>query len=296
METWVDRYMTFLSVEKGVSLHTLEAYGRDLARHTGFLRSIGRGAWEDVAAEDILAWLARLREEGLKARSANRALAALKGFYRFLLREGVRRENPLAEIHHGKVWMRLPDTLSRREMDLLIGQPGLATPEAVRDTAMLELLYASGLRVTELATLTLGSINWQVGYLVTMGKGEKERVVPVGQAALSVLRRYVDEVRPGLLRGGDTDVLFLNRRGQGLSRQGLWKIVRKYALRAGIGKRVYPHTFRHSFATHLLEGGADLRSVQLMLGHADISTTQVYTHVTRERLKDVHSRFHPRGR
>jgi integrase/recombinase XerD len=296
MEVWVDRYMAFLSVEKGVSLHTLEAYSRDLNRHVDFLRSAGRRGWADVTAEDTLAWLARLREEGLKARSANRALAALRGFYRFLLREGVREENPLTDIRHGKVWMHLPDTVSRKEMELLIRQPGLGTPEGVRDTAMLEMLYASGLRVSELASLTLGSINWQVGYLVTLGKGGKERVVPVGQAALSILRRYVDDVRPGLLPGGDTDILFLNRRGRGWSRQGLWKLVRRYAARAGIGKRVYPHTFRHSFATHLLEGGADLRSVQLMLGHADISTTQIYTHVTRERLKDVHSRFHPRGK
>ncbi len=250
----------------------------------------------DVTTDDMLAFLSHLREEGLKARSANRALAALRGFYRFLLREGVREENPLVDIHHGKVWMHLPDTVSRQEMENLLRQPGLDRPEAVRDTAMLEMLYASGLRVSELASLTLGSINWQVGYLVTFGKGGKERVVPVGRVALSVLRRYVEEVRPGLLKGGDTDVLFLNRQGRGLSRQGLWKMVRRYADRAGIRKQVHPHMFRHSFATHLLEGGADLRSVQLMLGHADIATTQIYTHVTREHLKDVHSRFHPRGK
>lgn len=296
MEAWMDRYMAFLSVEKGVSLHTLEAYSRDLNRHADFLRSAGRRDWADVTADDILAFLGRLREEGLKPRSANRILAAMRGFYRFLLREGHRQENPLADIRHGKVWMSLPDTLSRQEMELLIRQPGLGSPEAVRDTAMLEMLYASGLRVSELTSLTLGGVNWQVGYLVTLGKGGKERVVPVGHPALSVLRRYVEDVRPGLSKGGDTDVVFLNRRGRGLTRQGVWKIVRRYAVRAGIGKKVYPHTFRHSFATHLLEGGADLRSVQLMLGHADISTTQVYTHVTRERLKDVHSRFHPRGK
>jgi integrase/recombinase XerD len=296
MENWVDRYMTFLSVERGASLHTLEAYSRDLNRHVNFLRSRGRNGWVDVTTDDMLAFLSRLREEGLKARSANRALAALRGFYRFLLREGVREENPLVDIHHGKVWMHLPDTVSRQEMENLLRQPGLDRPEAVRDTAMLEMLYASGLRVSELASLTLGSINWQVGYLVTFGKGGKERVVPVGRVALSVLRRYVEEVRPGLLKGGDTDVLFLNRQGRGLSRQGLWKLVRRYADRAGIRKQVHPHMFRHSFATHLLEGGADLRSVQLMLGHADIATTQIYTHVTRERLKDVHSRFHPRGK
>lgn len=296
MENWVDRYMTFLSVEKGASLHTLDAYSRDLNRHIAFLRTLGREGWADVTTDDMLSFLTRLREEGLKARSTNRALAALRGFYRFLLREGVREENPLADIHHGKVWMHLPDTVSRQEMENLLRQPGLDRPEAVRDTAMLEMLYASGLRVSELASLTLGSINWQVGYLVAFGKGGKERVVPVGRVALSVLRRYVEEVRPALLKGGDTDVLFLNRQGRGLSRQGLWKLVRRYAERAGIRKKVYPHTFRHSFATHLLEGGADLRSVQLMLGHADISTTQIYTHVTRERLKDVHSRFHPRGK
>ncbi len=191
--------------------------------------------------------------------------------------------------------MRLPGTLSREEMECLLEKPADATPAGIRDRAILELLYASGIRVSELATLTLNRVNRQMGFLVTVGKGRKERIVPVGQSALQWLARYIDQVRPSLLKKKTSNILFLNRSGAGFTRQGLWKLIKKYARMSGLEKKVHPHTFRHSFATHLLEGGADLRSVQVMLGHTDISTTQIYTHVTRERLKEIHKKYHPRG-
>ncbi len=180
-------------------------------------------------------------------------------------------------------------------MTRLIEAPSGEGPSDLRDAAMLELLYATGLRVSELIDLTTNSINWQAGYLIARGKGNKERVVPIGRTALAVLNLYMEKSRPEFLKGGESGILFLNRFGRGLTRQGIWKIVRKYAVQVGLAGKVHPHTFRHSFATHLLEGGADLRSVQAMLGHADIATTQVYTHVTRERLREVHRKFHPRG-
>jgi integrase/recombinase XerD len=225
----------------------------------------------------------------------NRKLAAIRGFYKYLLREARLEENPLARVQIARTWMRLPGTLSREEMETLLGQPAEATPAGIRDRAILELLYASGIRVSELATLTLNRVNRQMGFLVTVGKGRKERIVPVGRSALQWLARYIEQARPVFLKKRTSSVLFLNRSGEGFTRQGLWKLIKKYARMANLERKVHPHTFRHSFATHLLEGGADLRSVQVMLGHADIATTQIYTHVTRDRLKEIHKKFHPRG-
>ena len=284
-----------MAVEKGSSLNTLEAYSRDLRRFAGYLRQEKIGPPGHVAPVHLVAFLGTLKKEGLSATSINRNLAAIRGFYRYLLRSGHIPENPLTKVSLAKVWMRLPDTLSRQEMEELLQRPDDSTPKGLRDKAMFELLYATGLRVSELLTLTANSVNWQVGCLTATGKGRKERIVPIGKAAIAILRRYMDESRPLLLKGKKTDILFVNRRGGGLTRQALWKMIRKYAMLAGLQKKVHPHTFRHSFATHLLEGGADLRAVQVMLGHADISTTQVYTHVTSERLKEIHRKYHPRG-
>jgi integrase/recombinase XerD len=250
---------------------------------------------KEVTPEVIVEYLTRIREEGLAANSMNRSLAALRGFYKYLLREKIIIENPLANIELAKVWMKLPDTISKEEMRAILDQPGTQTTAAIRNNAMLEILYATGIRVSELVNLTMNSVNWQVGFLIVMGKGSKERIVPIGKIAYDCTRRYVDEARPHFMQKKSTDVLFLNRFGGKFTRQGFWKIVVAYAKKAGLQKKVYPHTFRHSFASHLLEGGADLRTVQVMLGHADISTTQIYTHITRERLKEVHKKFHPRG-
>ena len=284
-----------MAVEKGASRNTIDGYSRDLNRYAVFVEERGVVEISGIETEDVIAYLASLHGEGLAANSVNRALAAIRGFYRYLLREKKVDHTPMAHIVLAKVWTRLPDVLSREEMALLLVQPGEETPAEIRDSAMLELMYATGIRVSELIGLTVNSINWQVGYLVAMGKGEKERIVPVGQTAYERVKRYQEAARPLLLKGRESELLFLNRSGKGLTRQGFWKIVKKYAAKAGLDKAIHPHTFRHSFASHLLEGGADLRSVQIMLGHADISTTQIYTHVTRERLKEIHRKYHPRG-
>lgn len=287
--------MRHLLIEKGVADNTLEAYGRDLNRFVTFLEQQSVSEPRAVVSATVVDFLVQIKAEGLSSNSMNRALAAMRGFYQFLLREKVVEESPLTHIELAKVWMRLPDTLSREEMNRILSQPGDETPRAIRDRAMLELLYATGLRVSELIGLTMNNINWQVGFLTAVGKGKKERIVPVGKTAYDCVRRYVDEARPLMLASGATDILFLNRFGRAFTRQGLWKIILAYAKKAGLQKNVHPHTFRHSFASHLLEGGADLRAVQIMLGHSDISTTQIYTHVTRDRLKDVHRKYHPRG-
>jgi integrase/recombinase XerD len=282
-------------VEKGASPNTIDGYSRDLVRYAKFLNGHGITEFNQSVSEDVLAYLTFLRGSGRAANSVNRSLAAIRSFYKYLLREKKIDHAPVSHIELAKVWMRLPDVLSRNEMARLLAQPGSETPAEVRDAAMLELMYATGVRVSELIGLGVNSINWHVGYLVASGKGEKERIVPIGRTAYDSVKKYMETARPLFLKRGSSNMLFLNRRGKGLTRQGLWKIVKRYAVMAGLGQKVHPHTFRHSFASHLLEGGADLRSVQIMLGHADISTTQIYTHVTRERLKEVHRRYHPRG-
>ncbi len=291
----LEDYLNHLLVEKGISLNTLEAYSRDIKRYLACVKGDGSVSIDSITEVDVISFMARWRSEGLAANSVNRALAAIRGFYRYLLREKILSSSPLADLKQAKVWTRLPGMISSAEMELLLAQPARNTTRGLRDAAILELLYATGLRVSELVGLTLNSINWQVGYLHTIGKGGKSRIVPIGQSAYRILQDYLEQARPILLQGKRSNEIFLTRLGEGFTRQGLWKIVKYYAAMAGISKKVYPHTFRHSFATHLLEGGADLRAVQTMLGHADISTTEIYTHVTRERLKEVHQRYHPRG-
>ncbi len=291
----LETYFNYLAVEKRASRHTLEAYSRDLLCFSLFMAGREREGAETVTPEDVMAFISDLRGGGLSANSVNRSLAAICGFYKFLLKQGYAVVSPVDRLVQGKTWMRLPDVLSPQDMNRLLAQPDLSHPAFIRDAAILELMYAAGLRVSELVNLTMNSINWQAGYVVVMGKGRKERIVPVGRPSYDLLRRYVEEGRNGLIKGKSTNFLFLNRSGRLFSRQGLWKLVKKYARLAGLDDNVHPHTFRHTFATHLLEGGADLRAVQVMLGHADISTTQIYTHVTRERLKAVHKKYHPRS-
>lgn len=291
----IDAYLNYLAVEKGASPHTLEAYSRDLIRFYAFIRDRRIQLPDEVKSDDVIAFVTNLRQEGLSPKSVNRTLAAMKGFYKFLIREKEAKSSPVSDITMARGWMRLPGALSLAETNLLLAQPGLGTAAAIRDTAIMELMYATGLRATEVIQLNIKNVNWQVGYLATLGKGGKERVVPIGKTAFDLLKKYLEEVRPRLLSLHSANILFLNRFGKGFTRQGLWKLIKKYAAMAGMEKKVHPHTFRHSFATHLLEGGADLRAVQVMLGHADISTTQIYTHVTQERLKAVHKKYHPRG-
>jgi len=292
MDRFVDLFLNYLLVEKGAAANTVAAYSRDLAR---YLRFLGERSPGEIRPGDVAAYLAQLKGEGIAPRSRARALSALRMLHRFLLTEGYCEQNPTAIIEAPKAPAKLPAVLSGREVEALLASPLETGAIELRDAAMLELLYATGLRVSELVSLRLGEVNVSAGYLMTVGKGSKERLVPMGESACRAVERYLGEARGGLLKEGASDRLFLSRLGEGMTRQAFWNIIKKRALQAGVRTSISPHTLRHSFATHLLENGADLRSVQLMLGHADLSSTQIYTHVTRERLKRLHADFHPRG-
>jgi integrase/recombinase XerD len=287
-----DRYLNYLAVEKGLSPNTLESYSRDLRRYFHFQK--GRDHRQVVQA-DVRAFVSHLSAEGLASPSIARSLAAVRGFHKYLLTDGLSIIDPTVNIETPRGWQRLPRTLSGGEVETLLGQPDLATPLGLRDKAMLELLYATGLRVSELVGLRSDNLNLERGYVVVLGKGSKERAVPMGDLAAASVRQYLERARPLLLKGGSTPALFLSIRRSQITRQMFWERIKHYVRKAGIMRNVSPHTLRHSFATHLLDNGADLRSVQAMLGHADISTTQIYTHVSRERLKQIHEKHHPRG-
>ena len=290
----VDLFIEMLAVERGLRANTLEAYSRDLNRLAEFLSAAGVRAWGDAAASDLRAYIADLRGQRLSERSVARLLGSMRRFYRFLLKEEMISSDPVPEFSSRGAAGRLPETLGSTDMRILLDQPDEAKPLGARDRAMLELLYGSGLRVSELVSLKLQEVSMEGNYLTIKGKGAKVRQVPFGRFAYECLQRYLRDVRPFFLRGGYSDYVFLTRSGRPLTRQGFWKLLRGYARRAGLQHRVTPHTLRHSFATHLLEGGADLRAVQSMLGHSDIATTQIYTHVSRSRIKKVHQQFHPR--
>jgi integrase/recombinase XerD len=291
----IDSFLSMVTVEKGLAKNTVEAYSRDLAGLVDFLMAHHVPAWHDVDSTRIRSYLATLRRKGLAPRSVARHAVTLRRLFRFLESEGLVQENPMPKLLLPGA-RKLPQTLSADDMRKLLGQPDPSEPLGARDQAMLELLYATGLRVSELVQLQTQRVSFQGDYLTVKGKGSKMRAVPFGKWARQKLSTYMSQVRPRLLKGKSSSFVFINRSGKPLSRQGFWKLMRRYALVAGIDKRVTPHTLRHSFATHLLEGGADLRSVQSMLGHADISTTQIYTHVDGARLKAVHRQFHPRER
>lgn len=292
----IDTFLSMVTVEKGLAKNTVEAYSRDLTGLVDFLAGRGILAWLDVDSSQIRSYLATLRRKGLAPRTVARHAVTLRRLFRFLESERVVKENPMPNLLLPRAPRKLPQTLSGNDIRKLLGQPDPTQPLGARDRAMLELLYATGLRVSELVQLQTQRVSFQGNYLTVKGKGSKMRAVPFGKWAREKLSIYMSQVRPRLLKGQSSSFVFTNRSGNPLSRQGFWKLIRRYALTAGIEKRVTPHTLRHSFATHLLEGGADLRSVQSMLGHADISTTQIYTHVDGARLKAVHRRFHPRER
>lgn len=295
MNEYLDLFLNYLLVEKGLTKNTIEAYSRDLAAYLDFLAERGRVDPAKVTALDVAEHVARLKDAGLAPRSRARALSAIRMFHRFLLIENYADKNPTAIIEAPKTVNRLPEVLSGREVERLLATANGDGVQEVRDRAMLELLYATGVRVSELVALKLRDVNVAAGYLLTMGKGEKERLVPIGESARKAVSEYLAVTRTTFDRKGDSEYLFLSRLGGKMSRQAFWNIIKKRSLAAGIRKNISPHTLRHSFATHLLENGADLRSVQIMLGHADLSSTQIYTHVTRERLKRLHEQFHPRG-
>jgi integrase/recombinase XerD len=273
----------------------VDAYGRDLDRFVGFLANRGVVQPSGVTATLMRDFVYHLKDQGLKPTSIRRNVSATRTYFGYLAAEGLVSEDPTDRLELPRTWRRLPGVLSRNDVELLLDAPDPTDSVFWRDKALLEFAYASGVRVGELITLRTRDLALEDGFASVIGKGSKERLVPVGRAALRALLVYLREVRPRLERGRGGGVVFLNQRGRPLTRMGVWKILRKHVERAGIRKRVTPHTLRHSFATHLLEGGADLAAVQEMLGHADISTTQIYTHVDREYLKDVHRRFHPRG-
>lgn len=290
----IDAFLTMISVEKGLARNTVEAYSRDLAGLAEFLSGQGVDSWDGVESIHLRGFVSSLRARRLSVRSIARQVVTLRRLYRFLQAEGRVSRDPIPEFHLSAARRKLPHALGADDIRSLLNQPDDNKLLGARDQAMLELLYATGIRVSELVLLPVRQVNLEGNYLIVQGKGSKVRAVPFGQWARLKLDRYLQETRPRLLKSKASPFLFVNRSGCALTRQGFWKIIRGYALAAGIDKKVSPHTLRHSFATHLLEGGADLRSVQSMLGHADISTTQIYTHVDANRLKEAHRRYHPR--
>ena len=296
MDRQLDAYLDYLRIEKGVATHTLDAYSRDLTRYLQYLHD--RHRISQLSAIDrsmILAYLSFLQSSGRAPRSRARVLSSIRGFHRFLFRERISTQNPTALIDSPRILQALPHLLSQAEVERLLQAPTGESPLAQRDRAMLEVLYATGMRVSELVGLRLSALQLDIGCLTASGKGSKQRLIPLGEVALEFLQEYLQNGRLTLLRGQPREAVFLNARGAAMSRQGFWKNLKGYAIQAGITQDVHPHMLRHSFATHLLENGADLRAVQSMLGHADISTTQIYTHVLQERLQQVHQRYHPRG-
>ena len=287
-------FLDSLSVERGLSKNTLVSYGRDLRRYLGFLKKNQVDSLGRVTRKHVMDFLLEERDRGLAATSVARALVAIRLFHRFLADEGKIGEDITESLESPKLWKHLPDVLSVSEVETLIKTPNARKPLGVRDQAILELMYATGLRATEVTGLKVGNLNFESGTLRAIGKGNKERVLPLGRAAQKSVRRYLENARPRWAKGGTEETLFVNRRGRRLSRQAVWGLIKKYALVSGIRKEIYPHILRHSFATHLLERGADLRVVQELLGHSDISTTQIYTHVEKSRLKGIHQKFHPR--
>lgn len=300
MKRYRDDYLHYLALQKNASRNTLASYRLDITRYLDFLEQKNVCDLTRVTEGDTSEFLGSLKASGLSPRSITRACSALRGFFKFLIGDGITEHNPAAAVDTPKMTRSLPDVLSHPDIEKILAQPAAASRDRknlwIRDRAILEVMYASGLRVSEVISLSQSNIFPEEGILRVFGKGSKERVVPIGASALRWIERYRRECRVLLSRGaGSIDMLFLNIRGTPLTRMSIWNIVRAYTTQAGITKDVHPHTFRHSFATHLLEGGADLRSVQEMLGHSDISTTQIYTHIDREYLKEVHRTFHPRG-
>jgi len=295
LDQLADQFFNYLVVEKGLSKNTVAAYGRDLIAYLEFLEANGIASVDDSDTALVLKHLIDLRDAGLGPRSRARHLVTLRGFYKFLIREKILETNPAQIVDLPKAGQRLPNILKIDEVFCLLEAPDASKPLGARDAAMLELLYGAGLRVSELIKVGIADVNLEACFVRVLGKGSKERVVPVGLVAKKKIDFYLVSGRPALLKGRPSAYLFVTRLAKPMTRQRFWKLLRQYALKAGIFYKITPHTLRHSFATHLLERGADLRSVQVMLGHVDISTTQIYTHVAQEKLKAVHTQYHPRG-
>lgn len=313
MKELIDTFLNYLSVERGLSRNTISSYRRDLEFYVDFLKQNNIDTLSKITKNNITNFMLNQKDRGISVNSVARRLAAIRMFHRFLVRERILKTDPSNLIETPKLWKKIPDTLSLNEVNALISQPNIRDRQGIRDKAILETLYATGMRVSEAVNLKVEDVNLDVGFLRCIGKGNKERIIPIGRLAIGSIKRYLELSRPNLLnpvrntkalkekdkisngvKKKESPILFLNRSGNKLSRQSLWKIIKKYAKDARIKKPMRPHILRHSFATHLLERGADLRSVQEMLGHANISTTQIYTHIDKERLKSIHRMFHPR--
>ena len=294
MKELIDTFLSYLSVERGLSNNTISSYRDDLNFYIDFLSAQHVDVLSKITKNDITNFMLNQKDKGISANSISRRLAAIRMFHRFLTRERILKTDPTSLIDSPKLWKKIPETLSLNEVDALLGQPNIREKQGIRDRAILETLYATGMRVSEAVNLKVSGVNLEIGFLRCIGKGNKERVIPLGKKAVASIRRYNQASRNSFLKKKESEFLFLNRSGNKISRQSLWKIIKKYARDARIKKPMKPHILRHSFATHLLEGGADLRSVQEMLGHSNISTTQIYTHINKDRLKTIHRMFHPR--
>jgi len=292
-ESVLQVFLDFLSVEKGLSVNTVLSYSRDVQKLFRFFRK-EKIHWLKAGEEDLIRFIHHQSRAGLSPRSMARVISSLKSFYRFLVLDGILKKNPAVDLSSPKTWLALPKFLTVKEVESLLSQPDEENVRGVRDKAMLELLYATGLRASELVSLKIKDLNLGDGFLLCLGKGGKERLVPIGESAVRAVRKYLDEAWPKLLKQS-SEFLFVTQRGRAFTRQGFWKLLKGYVRKAGLDLKISPHILRHSFATHLLERGADLRSVQLMLGHSQITTTQIYTHVSRKRLRRVYDKFHPRA-
>jgi len=294
MEEFIKEFMDYLSVERGLSKNTLESYGRDLNKYAVYLKKNGIADINKVRRPDIQNFMMGLKDDKLNASSIARNLVAIKIFHRYLTSQRLLKEDVTSVIETPKLWKTLPDVLDLKEVESILDSPNTRLKQGIRDKAALELMYATGMRVSELVNLKLTDLHMEMGFVRCLGKGQKERVIPVGSKAKEALQKYFEKARPKFLKKGDSAALFLTRLGKPMSRQTFWMVIKRYVKDARIKKRVTPHTLRHSFATHLLHNGADLRIVQELLGHANISTTQIYTHINKERLKQIHQKFHPR--
>ena len=298
LENWsliLDDYLSRLSVDKGLSRATIEAYSNDILDFIDFILKQGIKEPTEVDSYHILLWLKKLRENGIIASSIARRISSLRGFFRFITRYYDLEKDPVSQITSPKLGKRLPVVLTIAEVERLLEQPNLKNPRGIRDKALLEIVYACGLRASEAVTLKMPQVEFNTGFLRIIGKGNKERLIPIGEVAIFWLKKYIKEARPLLLKKSQSLYIFVGNKGKPISRQRFWQILKNYAIKAGITENVTPHVLRHCFATHLLEGGADLRVVQMLLGHASLSTTQIYTHLNIGYLRQIHREFHPRG-
>ena len=295
MKELIEEFLNYLSIEKGLSVNTISSYRTDLSHFMAYLETKGIKDIDRIKRQDITGYMLHLKDKGISPNSISRALIAIKTFYKFLVQERLTKDDVAGILESPKLIRPLPNVLAISEVEKLVTSPDLHDWMGIRDRAALELMYATGMRVSEMVELTMDGLNLDVGFIKCKGKGSKERIVPLGKSAKEAVSRYAQKVRPSLLKKRQDSHLFLSRLGKKISRQSFWKMIKRYAKKARIKKEVTPHTLRHSFATHLLERGADLRVVQELLGHADISTTQIYTHINKERLKSIHRQFHPRA-